>query len=353
VYDVALKLLVTTSSGTTADITQLIPAITWSGDYQQCARTLQFEMLSSPTDNNIPVAACELGSNVIFMQDNTTLFDGYIFARQKATGSSRINITCFDRGIYLKRNEAVYKFTNMTPEAITRRICSDFGIAAGDIAETGVKISRNFVGVSLYKIIQTAYTLAAVATGKKYFARFNGAKLCVIEKKINDQTLILQGGSNLMSASVTESIENMVNQVAIHNNNDALIGMQKNQELIKLYGLLQNYIKQADGEDATAKAKKMLEDNSISQKITVENLGNVANVTGGMVVVREPYTGLYGLFYIDSDTHTWKNSLYLNKLVINFKSIMDEQEAGSLANANGSKTAGSSDTWSYIYKAGG
>ena len=72
----------------------------------------------------------------------------------------------------------------------------------------------------------------------------------------------------------------------------------------------------------------------------MENLGNIANVTGGTVVVHEPYTGVYGMFFIDSDTHTWKNGQYYNSLVLNFQNIMDEQEAGSLPNKTGSNTAG-------------
>ena len=91
---------------------------------------------------------------------------------------------------------------------------------------------------------------------------------------------------------------------------------------------------------ATAEANKILEDNGVLQKITVENLGNSANMAGGAVVVQEPYTGLYGLFYIDSDVHTWKNGQYYNKLVLNFQNLMDEKDAGKLVNANGSKTAG-------------
>jgi hypothetical protein len=350
-----LKLLIANSAGT-VDITQLVQSITWSGDYQQCARTLEFGLVSSPRDKNVPAVECELGNGVVFMQDNRVLFDGYIFERQKSTGSSVINITCYDRGIYLKRNEAVYKFTNMTPEAIAKRVCSDFGITIGSLAATGIKITRNFIGVSLYKIIQTAYTLASEKTGEKYMIRFDGAKMSVIKKTVTDETLVIEGGSNLMSASTTESIANMINQVAIYNTDDQLVGKQKDAEAIKLYGVMQSYLKQSDGEDATEKAKKLISDNGISQKITIENLGNIANITGGTVVVREPYTGIYGLFYIDSDVHTWKLGQYYNKLVVNFKNIMDEQEVGSLPNKTGNKTASSSknnSTWTYLYKPGG
>lgn len=341
-----IKLLITNNEGT-FDITDLVQTINWSGDYMQCARTLEFGLTSSPADKNVPVITCELGNNVVFQQDNRVLFDGYVFERQKDTGSSVINVTCFDRGIYLKRNEGTYKFTNMTPEAIAKRICSDFGITPGNIATTGIKITRNFIGVSLYKIIQTAYTLASEKNGKKYMIRFEGQKLNVIEKKVTDETLIIEGGSNLMSASTTESITNMINQVAIYDKNDKLVGTQKDAEAIKLYGLMQAYLKQSENEDATAKAKKIIEDNGVSQKITIENLGNIANITGNTVVVREPYTGLYGLFYIDSDVHTWKRGQYYNRLVVNFRNIMDEQEAGSLPNASGEKTG---ELWEYKYK---
>lgn len=348
------KLLLKNSDGT-FDISNLVTQITWSGDYLQCARTLEFSLVSSPVDRLIPVVKCDLGNAVTLMQDNRTLFEGFIVERQKSTASSTIDVTCFDRGIYLKRNRASRKFVNMTPEAITKRICADFEIDVGEAVTTGFKLSRNFLGSTLYDIIQTAYTLASAKTKKKYYITFKGSKLYVLEKKVNDETLVIEGGSNLMDATVTESIVNMVNQVAIYDKNDKLITTVKNDEYIKLYGLMQDYIKQIDGTNAKSKAQKLLDDYGEQQKITINNLGNIANVTGGSVVVKEPYTGLYGLFYIDSDVHTWKKGLYLNKLVLNFKNIMDEKDVGVLPNKTGSKTAGSSvsDSWSYIYKPGG
>lgn len=318
---------------------QLAPTVTWSGDYQQCARSLEFGLLSSPTDKDIPSVKCELGNAVSFFQDSTELFEGWVFSRTKSTDGSVIDIGCYDRGIYLKKNESSYKFTNTTPEAIAKRVAADFGFAVGEIAATGIKITRNFLGVTLYNIIETAYTLASEQNGKKYHIVFKGAKLCVVEKAVTASTLIIQGGSNLMDATMSESIENMVNQVAIYDKNDKLVKTVKNSEAVQLYGVMQNYLKQSDGEDTAAKAQKLLDDNGVEQKITLNNLGNIANVTGGTVVVREPYNGLYGLFYIDSDVHTWKNGLYTNKLTVDFKNIMDEQEAGSLPNATGSTTS--------------
>ncbi|WP_050698661.1 XkdQ/YqbQ family protein [Anaeromassilibacillus senegalensis] len=322
------------------DITTLVPTVTWSGNYKQCTRTLSFELLSSPIDKSVPSVSIENGNYVTLLQDSTTLFTGIVFSLQKSSEGNTIKVTAYDRGIYLKSNKVVKKYTGQAPESIVRSICSEHGITAGDIATTGVPITRNFIGVSLYDIIQTAYTLAAAKTKKKYHLVFDAEKLCVLEKKVNDKTLVLEGGSNLIDISTTNSIDSMVNQVAIYDKNDKLIRTIKNDDTIRLYGLMQSQVKQKDGEDATAEAQKLLDDNGLQQKITVNNLGNIANVTGGTVVVHEPHTGVYGLFYIDEDTHEWKKGLYLNKLVLNFKNIMDEREAGSLPNKTGSKTAG-------------
>ncbi len=333
-----IKVLITSGSET-IDATQLIQSVSWTGDYQQCSRVLELELLSSATDKRIPVVKCDLGSGVTLTMGSRELFSGFIFTRQKSTDGSIIDLTCYDKGIYLKRNEASYKFTDWTPEAITKRICSDFGITIGRLADTGVKLTRNFFGASLHNIIQTAYTIASEKTGEKYLIRFDGPNLSVVKRTVTDETLVIEGGSNLMSASVTESISDMINQVSIYNTNDVLVGTQSDPSAIKLYGLMQSYMKQSDGEDATAKAKKLITDNGVSQKITIDNLGNIANITGGTVVIQEPYTGLHGLFDIDSDVHTWKNGQYYNKLVVNFKEVIDEKDVGKLPNKDGKKTA--------------
>lgn len=323
-----IKLLITTSAGAT-DAARVAQYITWDGDYQRCVRVLTFGLLSSDTDKSIPVVSCPLGAGVSFSLDGAELFNGYVFTRQKDTGGSVIDVTCFDRGIYLKRNEAVYKIKKMTAEALAGRVCKDFGIEVGSLAATGAAISRNFVGVNLYKIIQTAYTLASETTGKKYYARFFGAKFSVLERTASPVSVTIEGGKNLMSATTTESVEDMVNQVVIYDSNDNRVAVRKNDENIALYGLLQSYMRKKDGEDAGKEAQRLLEDNGVTQKITVENLGDASFTTGKSVIIREPYTGLSGLFYIDGDTHTWKNGVYVNKLTVNFKSIMDEQQAGS------------------------
>lgn len=325
------------------DVTAFVETLTWSGDYQACARTLEFSLVSSYTDKTIASVRCELMDLVVFYDDDRIKrFEGYIWSRTKSTDGNSIDVTCYDMGYYLKRNKASYKFSNMTPDAITRRICADYGVGVGDIETPGLKISRNFLGVTLQKIIMTCYTLASEKNGLTYQMIFDGRNLNVIRRGIVDgNTVIIEGGSNLMDATITESAEKMVTRVKIYNKDDEFVRNVDNSDAIKAYGVLQEYLKQTSDDNKVKAAEKQLADNGLSQKITVNCLGDTRCITGRTVVVREPYTGIYGLFYIDADTHTWKNNQYFNKLTLNFKNIMDEQDAGSVEkmSAGGSSSA--------------
>lgn len=336
-------LLLTNESGT-YDIINLTGQIAWSGDYQQCVRALEFTMLTSATDANVPAVSCSVGDAVSYYVDGDLKFSGYVFTRQKSTSVSVMTLKCYDRGIYLKKSSASYAFSSQTSEAIARKICADYGITVGGLATTGANITRNFFGSKLYDIIQTAYSLASETTGEKYYQVFKDDKLYVLKKEITAETIIIEGGSNLMEASTTESIENMINQVVIYDADNNYVKTINDAEAVKTYGVLQSYLRQTSDDDKLKAAQKLIDDNGVSQKITLQNLGNINNVTGGTVVVHEPYTGLYGLFYIDSDVHTWKNGQYYNKLVVNFKSIMDEKEVGSLPSVKSSSSSSSSAT---------
>ena len=92
-------------------------------------------------------------------------------------------------------------------------------------------------------------------------------------------------------------------------------------------------VTESSGKDAAAEARKLLEDNAPAQKITAQARGNPALIAGECAVLQEPVTGLYGLCWIDSDTHTWKGGVYTTKLVLNFRNLMDEAEAGKLPDA--------------------
>ena len=326
----SLTLRITGQDGVSRECARFAQSLTWAGDIRECARTLDFGLLADP------IIPCDMGSRAAFAVDGQEVFNGFVFSRGRDMDGEGhiIDFSCADRGLYLKRNEAEYKFPAMTPDAITRRICADFGIKVGALAQPGVSIRRNFPGTSLYAMVATAYTLVAEQTGERYAIRFRGEALEVVAKRKGPETLVIQPKSNLRGGRVDESIEAMINQVAVHDKYGVRIATHTNAEAVKLYGLMQAHLSQSKDRDSAKEAKKLLEDNGVSQKITVTVNGNPRLMAGDCVVMREPVTGLYGLFWIDSDTHTWsKDGDYSTRLTLNFRNIMDEQEAGSLPKA--------------------
>ena len=62
-------------------------------------------------------------------------------------------------------------------------------------------------------------------------------------------------------------------------------------------------------------------------RVTLDGInGDLACIAGNGVEVYDKATGLSGVFWIDSDTHTWENGTHIMNLELNFKNIMDSKE---------------------------
>lgn len=307
----------------TTDITELVSTATWSGDKSQAARVLEFEMISSPTDKNIPHINFKMGDMVLLRdKNNKEMFRGYVFGKEKSINNDTMSITAYDGLIYLLKSKGTYNFKNMTPGGITRRLCRDFGIPEGNIIN-GSPISRIFDAESIYNIIMTAYTLESARTGKQYMPIMDKGKLSVIEKGKKVAKYELDTKTSITDATYGESMENSINRVKMYDEDNKYLGEVK---LDGVPGILQDVYKKAEGENAREMAKAMLK--GIERTASLEALGDFDCITGNAVVIKEPYTGLSGLFYIDSDEHIFENGQHMMRLGLAFENIMDRQEGG-------------------------
>lgn len=314
-------------NGEKKEITNYITNLTISGEYRDCSRSCNFGIVHGHGDKRTQQVQIQTGDHIRVIDGGNLLFHGVVWTKNKATETNDIDFTCQDFGIYLKKNKASYNFKNTTAMAITKQVCADFGIAVGSIAPAGGTVTRTFMGVPLYDIIMTAYTLS---DDKKYYIFFEGQQLYVHEKG-KYEVPKLESGKNLLTSTVSESLASMVNRVRIYNKEDTYIEQISNETDAQKYGYMTEILRiSKDGEDYKKKANEMLQ--GIEQKISVTNFGNPAYRTGKKVQVVEPYTGLTGIFYIDADEHNWKNGIYTNKLTLNFKNIMDERESGTDGN---------------------
>lgn len=321
-----MKVILINSSGT-KDITQLVTSIVWSGDYRQAARKLEVNIAASPTDYYLPKANIALGNMLkLLTDDGIELFRGYVFYKEKSISNNEMRITAYDGLIYLLKSKGTYNFKKMTAEAITKKVANDFGIPVGTLASTGIVQSFIADNQTIYDIIMQAYTNASKQNGKKYMPIMQQGKLNVIEKGKTVASYVLSPDANIQDATYSESIENMVNRVKIYDENKNLIGTVENTDWIKLYGVLQDVYTKEKGRDAQTVAKNMLK--GVEQTASLSGvLGNTDCITGNAVQVKEPYTGLVGLFYIDTDTHTWQDGQYTMDLGLSFQNVMDEKEA--------------------------
>lgn len=317
-----------TRAGRSYDVTGLLVSWTWSGDKSAISRQLEGEIVRIE-ESGLPVP--EIGDAVTLDEDGTRLFVGVVLKRSAGSEDQTMSFAAFDHGYYLHRNDATRKFTGATAEAITRMVCGELEIPVAALASTGIQLRRKFTGVKLNQLIATVWYLAAEKTGKSYAIRYTPEGLVVKERGVSAQSLVLQGGSNLMDAATTEDATKMVNRVAIYDSSGNLLRRTGDTQAQKLYGVMEEHLTQSGqrAADADSSARKTLEDGKLQRTVTVNVLGDTRLITGETVTVREPKTGLTGIFWIDADIHTWKNKAHYAKLTLNCRNVMMAATAGS------------------------
>lgn len=320
------------------DITQLVKSVTWSGSYQQACRKLEFSLLASPYDKSIPTVKIECGYMVRLLEEDNELFRGYIQSRNLSYSGNSVEYMALDGGTYVHRNELVYNFKNQTAESIASKVCSDLGISIGSLASTGISMDKKFFGVSGYDIIMTAYTYASTKTNKKYMCTMDKGQLNVIEKGEITLELSFENGSNILDSNFSEDISNMVNKVKVYNGDEQEVKIISNSNDIKNYGTFTKILKLEDGKDVDAEAKKELK--SIERKASITGFGDTSCKSGYGVKVKDAYTNLVGLFYIDEDVHTWEDGIYKVDLTLAFENMMHEVNSETTENNSSSSNSG-------------
>lgn len=317
-------LLLTAPGGTVTDITELVSSLNWSGNVRQTARELT-ATLAIPRDGSVTPPALEEGSVLTFQDGGEALYTGPVTNVTVNSQSIAVDVSSMDRGRWLSGNEGWYRFDGTPPEEAARAICRDWGIPVGRLAATGYALRRKFPGVSLDDIISTAYTMAGAESGKRYILRFSGSgALEVLEKPT------AAGYEIRVTQSVTNSWDtgSLVNSVAIYSDTGQLIRRISDEASVAINGILEHAMRPQRGQDAQAEAQAYLTDHQTDQKVTVEVPGDTRLITGEAVILRDTGLGVSGLFWIDSDTHTWKNGQHFTKLTLNFRNLMNETSAG-------------------------
>jgi hypothetical protein len=131
-----IKLICQKANGEKLDITNLLINVTWSGDYKSCARKLEFSLISSPMDKNIPKVDIPIMSIISFYEDSDELFRGFVYEREKSSDNS-MSFLCYDYGAKLNDIKVSYNIKNQTASSIYNKFLSDYGLNKGDLVFFG------------------------------------------------------------------------------------------------------------------------------------------------------------------------------------------------------------------------
>ncbi|MBQ0079697.1 MAG: hypothetical protein KBS66_07410 [Eubacterium sp.] len=319
-------------TGEQFNITRAVSRVTWRGSASSAARELAFSYINAPFDS-FGLPNISTGDIVAFSEAGDEVFYGQLFGSERSSAVGTITYNAYDYMKHLLESKGQYNFKNMTPEAIAMMVCSDAGIplrvanGVPSIYVTGVNIASMICdNMTLYDIIMAAYTKAHRITGDKYFPMIYKRGLGIYKSNWIVSGFELADDENLMSSSIKESMDAIVNKVRVYDTAGNQIGEVTDNDSLELFGTFQQIYKQEDGVDPVVAATNLLHVLP-SQKINVSCVGDINCISHYFVYVRDRSTGLVGRYWISSDEHTWENGAHTMELELTFDSIMSERDA--------------------------
>lgn len=317
------------------DITELVLKAEWSGSRLQVARRFSFTYALDKTDAYLPKLDIKCGETIyVYDDEGVEFFRGIVFCRERNQESATIVITAYDYLIYLNKSKTTKKFVDILAEDAARQICNELGLVTGNIVETGVQISFIADAKTGYEIIMMAYSEAAKVTGEVYMPQMNCGVLDIIEKGTLLDDYTLHSKLNSTGSNYTESIENMVNQIMIVDEQGNLMNYQSDSDLIGSYGMIQDVYKTDPNKNTQNEVSAMIK--GLERSGNISGIGNYDCVAGySLMVSDENFTGQ---FWIKEDSHSFENGQHLMKLELEFENLMDKKETDQEKSKKNKKT---------------
>ncbi|QJC51730.1 hypothetical protein HGI30_09355 [Paenibacillus albicereus] len=316
--------------GGEVDLSAMCASIRWSGDVQQAARKLVVELVNT-ADGRGRLAQIDKGGELrLAGESGGELFRGVVFADSIDSGG-RMSVTAYDENIYLAKNKDSRLFRSMTADGIIRQLCSEFGVSVGKLASTGFVIPKLIQrDKTLYEMMAKALEMTEEQNGRRFSIGSREGRLELRERAHESVSCRIEAGRNLLSASYSQSMEEMKTQVKVM----GLDPQRKEQsvivrsaELSDQFGVMQHFVK-----PNAAMSRSMMQqqaDELLRQKATfadearIEALGIEEAVSGAVVEVEERLSGIVGRYAITADEHSYESGAHRMSLSL---SAMEEAD---------------------------
>lgn len=277
------------------EIITVLDGMLWSGAKDVCTRTLDFSFLYNPLKKDLPKYNVKVGSKVEWIENNKTLFFGYVETMPYNTNDDSVSLTCQDLTTRLIRSTFIGRMYG-TLNQLANYICGIFGIKNG-IKSDNTHI-HNIVSegnLTYYDVLKTACDTMF----SRYALYMDGDTLKLATHEIQNTFEI---GYNIRSSSFKQSISDMVNRVLIIDSTGAVLQSVENTQDIQKFGLFQStYNYNYDSNNNLADAKKLLKSVDNEATIVCDNDNNC--ISGRFIKIYEPVNGFEGIFEIQSDAH--------------------------------------------------
>ncbi|MED4456204.1 NlpC/P60 family protein [Metabacillus fastidiosus] len=338
----------------------VIQSISITGDVARSCRKCEISFKNT-SDGRSRLIDIKMGKEIRILHNKNELFRGIIFNNGRNERGEE-TITVYDPNIYLSKNSDVIKENNITASELIKKLAKSFGIKTGRIDNTGHKIPKLYIaGKTLYDMIVIALTETQKATGQRYMLQNNKGALELIAVRTATKWLRVEDGRNLISASYSESIEDVKTKVKITSGDEFNPTQTAVAGGTSEYGTMQHYEHNSDA-DAASKindlAKQLLNAwNKPKTEMDVETLGVADIVSGTAIIVQNKLTGLKGSYFVLADSHRFTTdgvhtmSLTLSKtLDLPYQEYEPPQEKSSNSSAGIGYENGTS--LSVVYESG-
>lgn len=305
------------------DISQLVESLQWKGRKGASARTLSGTLIDDDgylhARSGIDV---ENGNQCIFSLNGQELFRG-IITTQSQNRNKRLQFTAYDNGIYLANNKDTFTYMNKTATDVFCDCCSRFGLPIGSVANCYYTIPELTKSkTSAFDAIMNALSLDYEATGIRHYVSSSYGMLSLLERRENIIQWVVEVGRNIINYTYSKNISDIKTRIKAVSKEGTVIAQKANGFLESKIGIFQD-IEQPDESLTEAQLNSlingMLADRSTpARTLTVEALGKPDIYSGIGVFIIIPELGLSRTFYVDEDTHTFKDNLHKMSLKLNY-----------------------------------
>ena len=314
------------------DVTQLVEQVKWKGRKGSSSRTLNVTLID---DDGYKHARSEIdveqGHQCLFSYNGTELFRGIIMT-QTQSNRKKLQFTAYDNGIYLANNKDTFTYENKTASDVFRDCCTRFGLPMGEVANCSYKIPELTKSkTTAFDAIADALSLDFDATGIRHYVSSDRGKISLLTRRENIMQWVIEVGQNLSSYSYTRSIEDIKTRVKLVSKEGTTLAEKSNAALEKKLGVFQE-IDRPDESLTTAQINDL-----IARTLDVEAMGIAEVISGIGVYIIIPELGLSRTFYVDEDTHTFKDNLHTMSLKLNYANDLAKEPKGGGDSGGGSK----------------